>query len=84
MKKLTDIEAIDIVFLENIQREGLSPIEEGKLYLTRLKLNKDFMKNMGKIKNYSIFHHHKKLILRKNMKIFIFHKNQNLQKTNYK
>ncbi|KKK45723.1 hypothetical protein LCGC14_3165030, partial [marine sediment metagenome] len=44
VKKLTDIEAIDIAFLENLQREELTSIEEGILYLTRLKLEEDFLK----------------------------------------
>ena len=62
VKKLTDIEAIDIAFLENLQREELTSIEEGILYLTRLKLEGDFLKIyekspdfLGSISNNSEF-----------------------------
>ena len=37
IKDVDDIEAIDLAFMENLQRENLTPIEEGKMYETRLK-----------------------------------------------
>lgn len=38
VKKVNDTDAIDLAFMENIQREDLTPIEEAKMYLTRLKM----------------------------------------------
>ncbi len=38
VKKLNDTQAIDVAFMENLQREDLTPIEEAKMYLTRLKM----------------------------------------------
>lgn len=42
VKKINDTEAIDLAFMENIQRENLTPIEEAKMYLTRLKMFPDY------------------------------------------
>ncbi len=42
VKKINDTEAIDLAFMENIQRENLTPIEEAKMYLTRLKIFPDY------------------------------------------
>ncbi|MFX1310055.1 MAG: ParB/RepB/Spo0J family partition protein [Promethearchaeota archaeon] len=38
VKDLDDTQAIDVAFMENLQREDLTPIEEAKMYLTRLKM----------------------------------------------
>lgn len=42
VKDLNDTGAIDLAFMENVQREDLTPIEEGKMYLTRLKIMPEF------------------------------------------
>jgi ParB family chromosome partitioning protein len=42
VKKINDTDAIDLAFMENIQRENLTPIEEAKMYLTRLKMFPDY------------------------------------------
>lgn len=44
IKELDDTGAIDLAFMENVQREDLTPIEEGKMYLTRLKIMPEFIK----------------------------------------
>jgi len=53
--ELTDAEAIDIAFIENIHREDLTPIEEAKVFLARLKTNPDFLKNFKKCDTVSHF-----------------------------
>lgn len=42
VKDLSDKKAIDLAFMENVQREDLTPIEEAKMYLTRLKIMPEF------------------------------------------
>lgn len=46
--ELNDTEAIDISFLENIQRDNLTPIEEARMYYTRLLTLGGFEKKYGK------------------------------------
>ncbi|GAH86055.1 unnamed protein product, partial [marine sediment metagenome] len=40
IKELTDIEALDISFSENMQRDNLNPIEQAKMYLKRMEMMK--------------------------------------------
>ena len=44
VKKIDDTGAIDLAFMENLQRESLTPIEEAKMFLTRLKMFPDYQK----------------------------------------
>jgi len=44
VRKIDDTKAIDLAFMENLQRESLTPIEEGKMYETRLKIFPDYQK----------------------------------------
>ena len=44
VKKIDDTKAIDIAFMENLQREDLTPIEEAKMFLTRLRIFPEYQK----------------------------------------
>lgn len=46
--ELSDIEAIDVAFLENVQRDNLTHIEEAKMYKTRLMTLDGFKQKYGK------------------------------------
>ena len=50
IKDVDDMEAIDLAFMENLQRESLTPIEEGKMYETRLKVFPDY-EDLGSLGN---------------------------------
>ena len=50
IKDVNDMEAIDLAFMENLQRESLTPIEEGKMYETRLKIFPDY-EDLGSLGN---------------------------------
>ncbi|MBA7528932.1 Nucleoid occlusion protein [subsurface metagenome] len=52
---LTDEQAVDIAFIENIHREDLTSIEEARVFLTRLKLNPEFLKEFEKSETVSDF-----------------------------
>lgn len=47
--ELTDIEAVDVSYIENIQRQNLSYIEEGNMYLTRLMMIPEFEKKSSNL-----------------------------------
>ncbi len=44
VKNIDDTKAIDLAFMENLQRESLTPIEEAKMFLTRLKILPEYQK----------------------------------------
>ena len=44
VKEIDDTGAIDLAFMENLQRESLTPIEEAKMFLTRLKMFPEYQK----------------------------------------
>ena len=44
VKNIDDTKAIDLAFMENLQRESLTPIEEAKMFLTRLKIFPEYQK----------------------------------------
>ena len=48
VRELTDIEAIDLSFIENLQRDDLTPIEEANMYLSRLKMMPEYQKFVEK------------------------------------
>lgn len=52
---LTDTQAIDIAFIENIQRQDLTPIEEANMFLNRLKMNPKFLEEFEKYETVSDF-----------------------------
>jgi len=44
VKNIDDTKAIDLAFMENLQRESLTPIEEAKMFLTRLRMFPEYQK----------------------------------------
>jgi len=44
VKEIDEKNAIDLAFMENLQRENLTPIEEAKMFLTRLKMFPKYQK----------------------------------------
>ena len=44
VKNIDDTKAIDLAFMENLQREDLTPIEEAKMFLTRLRMFPEYQK----------------------------------------
>ncbi len=59
IKNIDDTKAIDLAFMENLQREDLTPIEEAKMFLTRLKIFPEFQKLADSNSN---FHYNSELI----------------------
>lgn len=51
--ELTDIEAVDVAYIENIQRENLNAVEEARMYSTRLKMIPEFEGKMCFMKPFS-------------------------------
>jgi len=52
VKNIDDTKAIDLAFMENLQRESLTPIEEAKMFLTRLKLFPEYQKLADSSSNF--------------------------------
>lgn len=52
---LTNKQAIDVAFIENIQRQDLTAIEEANMFLNRLKLNPKFLEEFEKSETVSLF-----------------------------
>lgn len=59
VKKIDDTGAIDLAFMENLQRESLTPIEEANMFLTRLRIIPEFQKLTTSSSN---FHYNSELI----------------------
>jgi len=54
VKEIDDTGAIDLAFMENLQRESLTPIEEAKMFLTRLKMFPEYQK-LGESKSLVLY-----------------------------
>ncbi|KKK54713.1 hypothetical protein LCGC14_3081940, partial [marine sediment metagenome] len=52
VKEIDDKDAIDLAFMENLQRENLTPIEEAKMFLTRLKMFPEYQKLSDSSSNF--------------------------------
>ncbi len=52
VKEIDNKDAIDLAFMENLQRENLTPIEEAKMFLTRLKMFPKYQKLSDSSSNF--------------------------------